>query len=128
MAPAVREFFMLPIRPQRIAALCTLAFSLAGRAAQGQTGESFQSLVQAANSAREAGNAEEAVRDYGRALTLRPDWTEGWWDLGMTQYQTNQYANAVMSLRKLTELAPNVASGWSIVGMADVGRKHYMTG
>lgn len=117
---------MLPICPRRIAALCTLAFSLAaGRAAQGQTGDSFQSLVQAANSAREAGNAEDAARDYGRALALRPDWTEGWWDLGMTQYQANQYADAVTSLRKLTELAPNVASGWSMLGLAQFETKDY---
>ena len=117
---------MLPICPRRIATLFTLALALAaGRTAQGQSGESFQSLVQAANSAREAGNAEEAVRDYGRALALRPDWTEGWWDLGMTQYQTNQYASAVISLRKLTELAPNVASGWSMLGLAEFETKDY---
>ena len=117
---------MLPIFPRWIAALFTMMFSLAaGSAARGQSGESFQSLVQTANSAREAGNAEEAVRDYARALALRPDWTEGWWDLGMTQYQANQYANAVTSLHKLTELASNVASGWSMLGLAQFETKDF---
>jgi tetratricopeptide (TPR) repeat protein len=101
-------------------------FSLAaGLAAQSKPGGSFQSLVLAANAAREAGNAEEAVRDYERALALRPDWAEGWWDLGMTQYQRNQYADAVTSLRRLTILAPNVASGWSMLGLAEFETKDY---
>jgi tetratricopeptide (TPR) repeat protein len=120
---------MLPIR-RWMAALCMLSFCLAAAAAQssaaaGQTGDSFQSLVQAANSARDAGNAEEAIRDYGRALALRPDWTEGWWDLGVTQYQANHYVDAVASLRRVTELVPNVGPGWSMRGLAEFETKDY---
>jgi tetratricopeptide (TPR) repeat protein len=116
-----------------MAALCMLAFCLAATGAQSgaaasQTVDSFQSLVQAANSARDVGNAEEAIRDYGRALAMRPDWTEGWWDLGMAQYQANHYVDAVASLRRVTELAPNVASGWSMRGLAEFETKDYSSG
>jgi len=121
---------MLPFRPCRTAALCILAFMAASAAAQNaataaQTGESLQSIVQSANTAREAGNADEAIRDYSRAVALRPDWTEGWWDLGTTQYETNQYTDAVISLRKLVALAPNSAAGWSILGLSEFETKDY---
>lgn len=119
---------MFPIHPRRIAALCTLVFSLTAAAQSGaapnQTND-FQSLVQSANTAREAGNADEAIRDYSRAVALRPGWAEGWWDLGSTQYEANQYAEAVRSLQRLTELAPAMAPGWSILGLAEFETKDY---
>jgi tetratricopeptide (TPR) repeat protein len=124
----MRKFFMLSIRFRRTAVLWALALFLLGLApAQSQTGDSFPSLVQEANSAREAGKAEEAIRDYGRALALRPDWAEGWWDLGMTQYETNNYVDAETSFRKLAELAPKAASGWSMLGLAEFETKDYST-
>jgi len=115
---------MLPFRFRRIAALCALAFSLT-IASAGQNGESFQSIVQSANAARDAGNTDEAIRDYRRAVAFRPDWAEGWWDLGTTQYETNQYADAVASLQKLVRLAPNSAAGWSILGLSEFETKDY---
>lgn len=87
--------------------------------------ESFTSLVQSANAARDSGNTTEAVRNYARAVALRPDWAEGWWDLGALQYETNQYAGAVTSLRKLVALAPNSAAGWSILGLSEFETKDY---
>ena len=115
---------MLPFRSCRIAALCALAFLLTITSA-GQNGESFQSIVQSANAARDAGNTDEAIRDYSRAVALRPDWAEGWWDLGAMQYESNQYADAVASLRKLVKLAPNSAAGWSILGLSEFETKDY---
>src|ERR1700739_672445 len=88
-------------------------------------GESFSSLVQSANAARDAGNAAEAIRDFSRAVALRPEWAEGWWNLGTIQYETNHYADAVTALRKLVALAPNSAAGWSILGLSEFETKDY---
>lgn len=90
-----------------------------------QSRESFQSIAQSADAARDAGNAGEAIRDYTRALALRPDWAEGWWDLGTTQYETNEYNDAVTSLHKLVNLAPNSAAGWSILGLSEFEAQAY---
>jgi tetratricopeptide (TPR) repeat protein len=119
---------MFPIHPRRIAVLCTLAFSLMAAAQSGAAAnqtDDIQSLLQSANTAREAGNADEAIRDYSRAVALRPGWAEGWWDLGSTQYEANHYAEAVRSLQRLTELAPAMAPGWSILGLAEFETKDY---
>ncbi|HET8638098.1 MAG TPA: tetratricopeptide repeat protein [Acidobacteriaceae bacterium] len=112
---------MLPRRPSRAAALLVLALSLMAAA----PAQSIQSLEQAASAAREAGNADEAIRDYSRIVALRPDSAEDWWNLGATQYQANRYADAVTSLRKLTQLAPNAAQGWDMLGLSQFETKNY---
>lgn len=112
---------MLPRRPCRAAALLALALSLITEA----PAQSIQSLEQAANAAREAGNADEAIRDYSRIVALRPGSTEDWWNLGTTQYQANRYSDAVTSLQKLTQLAPNAAQGWDMLGLSQFETKDY---
>src|SRR6185312_9599091 len=116
---------MSPLRPSRAAALCVLALCLCATAFPQNTSDSFQSLEQSANAARDAGNANQAIRDYARALALRPDWAEGWWNLGALQYQANQYADAVHSLRHLTALAPGAAQGWALLGLSQFETKDY---
>ncbi|MFZ0662517.1 MAG: tetratricopeptide repeat protein, partial [Acidobacteriaceae bacterium] len=125
---------MVPFRPCHTAALCALAFCLAAAApaaapaqsgAASRAGDSFQSLEQAASAARDAGNADEAIRDYSRIVALRPGWAQGWWDLGALQYQANRYPDAVASLRRLTALAPNAAQGWSLLGLSEFETKDY---
>jgi len=90
-----------------------------------QANNPFQSLVQAANAARNSGNTAQAVRDYTQAVALRPGWAEGWWNLGAIQYETNHYPEAVTALRKLVALAPSSAAGWSILGLSEFETKDY---
>ena len=117
---------MLPFRSRRICIICALPLFISSLVATAQSGsESFDAIVQSANAAREQGNADAAVRDYRRALAIRPNWAEGWWDLGTTEYQANLYADAVSSLRKLTALAPNSAAGWSMFGLSEFEVKDY---
>ncbi len=112
---------MLPRRPCRAAALLVLALSLVAAA----PAQSIQSLEQAASAARDAGNADEAIRDYSRILALRPNSAQDWWNLGTTQYQANRYSDAVASLQKLTQLAPNAAQGWDMLGLSQFETKDY---
>src|SRR6185437_5451123 len=116
---------MSPLRPSCAATLCALALCLCATAFPQNTSDSFQSLEQSANAARAAGTANQAIRDYTRALALRPDWVEGWWNLGALQYQANQYADAVHSLRHLTALAPGAAQGWALLGLSQFETKDY---
>lgn len=87
--------------------------------------ENFAATVATANAERDAGNTNAAIRDYQRALALRPDWAEGWWDVGVTEYQANRYTDAVSSLHKLTALAPNSAIAWSVLGLSQFETKDY---
>lgn len=116
---------MPPLRSSRAIALCALAICLSVAAPAQTPNETFQSLEQSAATARDAGNADEAIRDYQRITELRPNSPQGWWDLGVTQYQASRYADAVTSLRHLTALAPNAAQGWAILGLSQFETKDY---
>ncbi|HEU4983972.1 MAG TPA: tetratricopeptide repeat protein [Acidobacteriaceae bacterium] len=112
---------MLPRRPSRAAALLALAVSLMAAT----PAQSIQSLEQTAAAARDAGNTDEAIRDYSRIVALRPNSAEDWWNLGATQYQANRYSDAVKSLQKLTQLAPHAAQGWDMLGLSQFETKDY---
>lgn len=112
---------MRPFRPRRFVITSTLLVCSLSAAQN----DDFPAIVQSANAARQSDNTKEAIRDYGRAVALRPDWAEGWWDLGMTQYETGQYADAIASLHKLTELAPKLAPGWDILGLSEFETGNY---
>lgn len=114
---------MLPFRLLSAALATALLFSFP--AAAQQPGSDFDVAVKAANAARDAGNVDEAIGDYNRALAIRPGWAEGWWELGAMQYEASHYADAVVSLKKLTELDPKTAAGWSVLGLSQFEAKKY---
>src|SRR5271165_4701173 len=93
--------------------------------AAGSTQENFQTLAEAASAAREAGKPDQAIEDYTRAVTLRPDWAEGWWYLGTMQYDRDHYAEAIPPLRKLTQLSPELGPAWSFLGLSEFETKDY---
>jgi len=85
----------------------------------------FESLVKSAAAARESGKYGDAIRDYKQALELRPEWSEGWWDLGTMQYDRDQYAEAIRSFQNLVKLAPGAGPGWSFLGLCEFEIKDY---
>ena len=94
-----------------------------GQASAGS--ETFQAVAEAAANAREAGKADEAIRDYARAVSLRPDWAEGWWYLGTIEYDRDRYAEAIPALRKLVQVAPNLGSAWAFLGLSEFETRDY---
>jgi tetratricopeptide (TPR) repeat protein len=87
-------------------------------ASHAQSGQSFSTLAQSAAAAREAGHMEDAVRDYTAGLALKPDWAEGWFYLGVIDYEQNQYPEAVAALAKVVQLSPGPGPAWSFLGLA----------
>jgi len=85
----------------------------------------FEALAKSAAAAREAGNAGEAIRDYRRALEMRPSWEEGWWFLGTLQYDGDHYSEAIVAFQKLVELAPNAGPAWNFLGLCEYETKDY---
>jgi tetratricopeptide (TPR) repeat protein len=125
---------MLKQRPGRSSLRLLTAFFVlvcSGSAFLGQDTSSesaasnFQALAKSATAAREAGKPADAIRDYERALEIRPDWQEGWWYLGTLQYDGNQYSEAASSFRKLVQLAPANGSAWSFLGLSEFETRDY---
>ena len=99
-----------------------------GRATCGQTTapstqDNFQGLAESATAARETGKTDEAIRDYTRAVTLHPEWAEGWWYLGTMQYDRDHYSEAIPALRKLVQLSPDLGAAWSFLGLSEFETK-----
>jgi tetratricopeptide (TPR) repeat protein len=85
----------------------------------------FEALAKSASAARDAGRADDAMRDYKRALELRPDWEEGWWYLGTLEYDGDHYAGAIPAFQKLVQLVPSAGPGWSFLGLCEFETRDY---
>src|SRR5437588_10598691 len=79
----------------------------------------FENLAANAQSAREAGKLDEAIRNYQAAVELRPNWEEGWWYLGTLLYDNDHFAEAVPALRRMLELDSNSTPGWAFLGLCE---------
>ena len=80
------------------AALLLLAFSGAAASA------SFEALSKQAAEARDAKHPDEALALYQKALKLKPDWQEGWWEAGSIAYDQNKYADCAPDFHRLASL------------------------
>ena len=79
----------------------------------------FAQLSATAASARESNDLPRAATLYRQALELNDKWTEGWWSLGSVLYDLNRYPEAIVALRKFTELSPNDATGVGLLGLCE---------
>jgi tetratricopeptide (TPR) repeat protein len=79
----------------------------------------IEALQRRAQQEGESGQTIEAIRDYKRVLELRPDWKEGWWNLGVLQYGDNRFADARSTLQHVVEFVPNLGAAWSLLGLSE---------
>jgi len=75
-------------------------------------------LVTKASDQRERGRIGEALVSASRATVLDPSSADAFWQLALCQLDTGETDAAIESLKKVTELAPNFARGWTRLGMA----------
>lgn len=102
------------------------AFLIAAVSLCGQTAPpSFQTLSQQADAARDAKQLEKAVGLYQRALKLKPDWDEGWWNLGSIAYDLDRYAECAPAFRRLAGLKPDSAPAWTMAGLCEYKLRTY---
>ena len=52
-----------------------------------QSTAEFGQAVKLGDEARLAGRLSEALDHYGKALKLRPEWPEGWWNVATILYE-----------------------------------------
>jgi tetratricopeptide (TPR) repeat protein len=92
----------------------------------GQTApQSFEDLSAKAQQAYESNEIEQAAQLFSDALKLRPDWTQGWWALGMIDYQRDHYPECRDELKHMVELDSSAAPGWALLGLCEFRTKQY---
>jgi tetratricopeptide (TPR) repeat protein len=98
---------------------CCVWLCAAGTPARSQmrTSETFAELAEKAKKANDENRLDDAARLYVRALIIRPKWTDGWWSLGMIQYDQDKYAQAAKSFEKLLVLDPKNGTAHAMLGL-----------
>ncbi len=91
--------------------------------AQPMTPAELQALETRALAEAQAGKSEDAIRDYSLALTVQPDWKEGWWNLGSLQYGANRFADAKSTFARVVQFAPELGTAWALLGLSEFETK-----
>src|SRR6266436_6119225 len=73
---------------------------------------SFDALSRQAEQARDGNRLDDALVLYQKALKLKPDWDEGWWNAGSIAYDQDKYADCAPAFRRLAALKPDAAPAW----------------
>jgi tetratricopeptide (TPR) repeat protein len=85
----------------------------------------FVALAEKAAAAQSAGQIDDAISYYQRALALRPGWEEGWRNLGTLYYTSARYADAVAALKNSVAIDANNGNAWALLGLSEFEIKDY---
>lgn len=102
-----------------MAALLGLLATLSWAQQSPTSPEDFDQVAARAEQARSTNRIEEAIELYRRALSLRPQWAEGWWYLGTLLYERDAFADAAVAFGKATALSPKVGTAWVMLGLCE---------
>jgi tetratricopeptide (TPR) repeat protein len=86
---------------------------------------SFEELSRRATAAQAAGDADQAIQNYERALQVRPEWNDGRWNLAMLHYSARHYPEAISELKIWVERQPNLGTAWAVMGLCEFEIKDY---
>jgi tetratricopeptide (TPR) repeat protein len=87
----------------------------------------FRAAVKQADAARAANQLVDAIPLYEKALKLNPKWTEGWWLLGLSNYELDRYQPARDAFRRALDLQPQNGPAWAFKGLCEFQLKAYDT-
>jgi tetratricopeptide (TPR) repeat protein len=86
---------------------------------------SFEDLSAKAKQAYEANRDDEARKLFSDAVRLRPEWSEGWWGLGMLDYDHDRYSECRDELKRMVELDSSAVPGWALLGLCEFRTQEY---
>ncbi len=108
-----------------LAGALVLAQLSGGPATRPNPRTSFEAVSKKAADARDAGNLDEAAALYSKAVTARPSWDEGWWNLGSIAYDRDKYSDCDRAFKKLTALKPDLSPAWIMSGLCQYALHDY---
>ena len=87
--------------------------------------QDFDAVGRQAKAAREANRVADAVALYQAAVQQRPDWQEGWRQLGTLLYMQQDYPEAASALKHSVALEPRQADTWTLLGLCEFQSHDY---
>jgi tetratricopeptide (TPR) repeat protein len=79
----------------------------------------FDEVAASAAAARTHNDVPGAITAYAEAVQLKPDWAEGWWYLGMLQYNTGGYAASRDAFTQFLKLTPDSGPAFAVRGLCE---------
>jgi len=90
------------------------------------TAEPFEKVAAQAQAAMDADHIPEAIRLYGRAVKIQPNWPEGWWHLGTLLFDTGKFKGARDAFAQFTLVEHKQAGpGFAMLGLSEFQLKRY---
>jgi tetratricopeptide (TPR) repeat protein len=80
---------------------------------------SFEEVAAEAAAARDANDIPRAIELYTQGLRLDAKWHDGWWYLGLLQYESGAYAAATDALSHLLALRPDAGQALALRGLCE---------
>lgn len=114
-----RKSLTRPRRHLRWIAGCLIGNFLGMGQAQIKNKTTASAIERQADSAREQGDIPAAIRLYHRALLQNPRWQQGWWYYGSLLYDSNEYSQAAVALRRLVGFNPTLGEAWALLGLSE---------
>jgi tetratricopeptide (TPR) repeat protein len=88
--------------------------------------ESFDDLAAQAKTAMQSDRVPEAINLFQRAVKLRPDWSEGWWDLGTLSFDSGHFLEARAAfVHFVVQEHRQPGPGFGMLGLSEFHLKHY---
>jgi tetratricopeptide (TPR) repeat protein len=92
-----------------------------------QTGPStFEEVAAEAAAARDVNDALRAIQLYSEAVQLNPKWQEGWWFLGVLQYESRAYPSAIGALSHAIAIDANAGQALALRGLCEFETGDYL--
>jgi tetratricopeptide (TPR) repeat protein len=113
------------VRGHWLAVVVVLLLPVAHAAQATGSPDSFEELAARAGKALEADRVEDAVALYGRAVALRPQWSEGWWRLGTLLYDQGKFQQARDAFQHFTGVEKKAGAGFGMLGLCQFQLKLY---
>lgn len=85
----------------------------------------FEEFSKRATTAQSAGDIDQAIQNYQRALQLRPEWDDGRWNLVMLHYSARHYPEAISELKIWAERQPSAGTAWALMGLCEFEMEDY---
>jgi tetratricopeptide (TPR) repeat protein len=85
----------------------------------------FDTIVKQAEEARGVGRLDEAIGLYRKALALKPDWSEGQFNLGTALYELDRYAESRDAFRQVLQKHDEHGLAWALKGLCEYKLKNY---
>ena len=112
------------MRGWKLAWIFAAAALISVPAAQSQTSD-FRTLSERADAARQQGDVPGAIELYRQAMEANPGWPDGWWFLGILQYDLNRYAPARDAFAQYIQLTPKAGPALALKGLCEFETSQY---